>query len=234
MSQPLVSVIVPTYNSELYLAEAIASVEAQDHRPLEVIVVDGGSHDRTVEIARSFPSVRCLHEEQGGAAGARTAGLDVARGDFLTFLDADDVLLAHKLSAQVAFLSDNPAVGCVIVRGRPFLQEGTPAPSWLAREEAAGNAGAVYFISAMVRREVVQQVGGFDPAYRLTDDTDWLYRLRSADIQIAVLDRVLMLRRVHDANLSHQVTAMAAERMRVLKARIDRDRLTRAERHTAR
>jgi glycosyltransferase involved in cell wall biosynthesis len=225
VSESLASVIVPVYNGERYLAEALESIEAQDYRPLEVIVVDDGSDDSSLAIAGAFPSVRRLRQEHTGAAAARNRGLTAARGEFISFHDADDVMVPDKLSVQVGYLVEHPEVGCVLARATPFLEPGTPPPPWLAREMTGGDAGIVYFVSAVVRRAAAARVGGFNEAYRLCDDVDWLGRLRSAGVEIAVLDSVVARRRIHSSNLTHELQPMVSERMHVLKDRIDRARL---------
>jgi len=101
VSRPLVSVVIPVYNAEPFLREALDSVLAQDYEPFEVIVVDDGSTDGSGTIARSYPEVRYLRQENQGPAVARNAGIAAAQGEFLAFFDADDVMLPNKLSVQV-------------------------------------------------------------------------------------------------------------------------------------
>src|SRR5436853_749734 len=103
MTMPsLVSVIIPVYNCEQYLAEAIQSVLAQTHPTIELIVVDDGSTDNSAAVAKSFAVVRYVFQRQGGPGAARNRGISLARGSFLAFLDADDVWVAGKLTRQLA------------------------------------------------------------------------------------------------------------------------------------
>ena len=223
MIGPLVSVIVPVHNCERYLAEALSSVEAQDYRPIEVIVVDDGSDDASAEVAATFASVRCVRQEHRGAAAARSAGLAVARGAFVAFADADDVLLPDKLSVQIGHLLRHPDVGCVLALHRSVVEPGTTPPPVDAQSLATGQ-GKVSFMSAVVRREAVDRVGGFDATYPVSEDMEWLGRLRSADVELVVLDRVVALRRLHSANLSHDGRALLGQRMRLLRERVHRSR----------
>jgi glycosyltransferase involved in cell wall biosynthesis len=105
MPSPLVSVIIPAYNAERYLIEALDSVRAQGHRPLEVIMVDDGSTDGTAGVVAQYPDVRYVYQANRGPAAARNAGLRLAQGDLIAFLDADDVWSDDKLAVQLTLLS---------------------------------------------------------------------------------------------------------------------------------
>src|SRR5437667_12630279 len=112
---PLVSVVIPCYNGERYLAEAIESVLAQRYEPLEIIVVDDGSTDRSAEVARHFgDAVQYVCQPHAGAAAARNRGVGLATGDLIAFLDADDVWTEGRLARQVQVLEADPSVGMVM------------------------------------------------------------------------------------------------------------------------
>ena len=113
-SAPLVSVIVAVHNGERFLRPALESLFAQDHEPFEVVFVDDGSQDGSADIAREFPDLRYMYQENQGLAAARNAGLRLARGELVAYLDDDDLLPPHKLSRQVRYLVENPDVGCVL------------------------------------------------------------------------------------------------------------------------
>src|SRR5215217_1494790 len=98
---PLISVIIPCYNQAKYLGEAIESVLGQTYRNFEIIVVDDGSTDDTVEVAGSYGEVECVEQENRGLAEARNAGVRASKGEYLVFLDADDRLLARAFEAGV-------------------------------------------------------------------------------------------------------------------------------------
>lgn len=223
-THPLVSVIVPVYNGERFLAAALESIFAQDYEPFEVIVVDDGSEDRSAAIARSFERVRYIYQPDQGLASTRNAGIAVARGEFIAFLDADDVMMPNKLSVQVGYLLKHPEVGCVLCRQKILLEPGTALPAWLIRDPVFKDLGGVAPGSAVVRASVLGRAGGFDSAYRLAVGIEWLGRLRDAGIEIAVVPEILMCRRVHDANLTHQQGALRDEVLRGLKGKIDRKR----------
>ena len=109
------SVVMPAFDEEAFIAEAVASVLAQTYQCFELIVVDDGSDDRTAEIAASFRGVQVLRRESRvGATAAQNAGLAVARGEYWTIFDGDDVMPPQRLERQVAFLEEHPAVGIVL------------------------------------------------------------------------------------------------------------------------
>src|SRR3982074_3555445 len=103
VNTPLVSVIVPVYNGERFLAETLQSIINQQYRPLELIVIDDGSTDQTARIATSVSEVRYFYQRNQGVANARNAGLAAARGELIAFLDADDLWQPNKLSLQVEY-----------------------------------------------------------------------------------------------------------------------------------
>ena len=223
----LASIIVPVYNGERFVAEALDSIFAQDYRPIEVIVVDDGSSDRTPEIVRSIGEIRDLRHPNQGIAATRNAGIREAHGEFIAFLDADDVMLPDKLSVQIKYLSEHPAVGCVLCRHKIFLEPGTPMPAWLIPDRILGDPGGIAPLSAVVRRSSIERAGGFDPAYRVGEGMEWLGRLRAAGVTIAVVPEVLMLRRIHDSNLTHRNRELREALLRGLKGKIDRTRASR-------
>ena len=110
----LVSIIIPVYNCGRYLAQAIESVLAQTYRPIQVVVVDDGSTDSSIEVARQYSeSSSCYTQPHGGIAAARNKGVDLTQGEYLAFLDADDVWLEEKLARQVAALHRQPELDMV-------------------------------------------------------------------------------------------------------------------------
>jgi glycosyltransferase involved in cell wall biosynthesis len=113
---PSVSVIIPAYNAERFVLDAVHSVTAQDYPAIEVLLIDDGSRDRTVAIVeQSAPSVQVIRQPNAGAAAARNTGLRHATGEFICYLDADDGWFAGKLKAQVDYLSRHVNVGAVYV-----------------------------------------------------------------------------------------------------------------------
>ena len=219
----LASVVIPVFNGERYLAEAIGSVLEQTYEPVEVIVVDDGSTDGSAEIARSFDGVEVIVQPNAGPAQARNRGIAAARGEFLAFVDADDTVPPDKLELQVAHLRAHPEVGCVLGRQRIVLEPGVELPLWaylspeMARKHPdIAEHGQVPHMSMVVRSSLFEQVGVFDASYVHGEDADWLMRARER-APIATLNDVVLHRRIHGANLSNDLQALRAGTFRVLR-----------------
>jgi glycosyltransferase involved in cell wall biosynthesis len=228
VGRPLVSAILPAYNRERYLGAALTSILQQDYRPLEVIVVDDGSTDGTARVARSYPEVRYLYQPNQGAAAARNAGIAVSRGAFLAFLDSDDVWTPQKLSLQVGFLLENPQLGYCLGRMQILLEPGSPVTPQAKPEEITRTEIGALPSALVVRREIFDRVGGFDPRYRVGEDIDWFFRAKDTGIPFAILPEVLLHRRVHEASLTGQVESGSSPVARITKASLDRLRARRS------
>jgi glycosyltransferase involved in cell wall biosynthesis len=219
----LVSVVIPVYNRERYLADALESVLGQRFRPLEIVVVDDGSTDGSAAVAARFPHVRVLSGEHRGVAAARNLGLDAARGAYIAFVDSDDVWLPHKLELQMRYLHDHPDVQCVLGVYEDVLEEGIERPSWL--REAPDDGLAATLVSMLARSEVFDAVGHFDESYVTGEDTDWMARAHDSGVAMTVLPDVVFRRRVHADNLTAEHTDPRAL-LRLLRASVARKRGT--------
>lgn len=221
---PLVSVVIAVRNGERYLAAAIASVLAQEYRPLEIIVVDGRSDDRTAAIARSFASVRYVLQSSAGVANAYNLGIAMAAGELVAFLSHDDLWTPDKLRRQVAYLLEHPSVQCVTARVRFFLEPGCALPPGFRAELLEGDSVGHIMETLVVRRSLFGVVGTFDPALSTAEDVDWFARVKDAAIATAVVPEVLLQKRVHDANLSLNAPENDRNLLSVLKQSIARKR----------
>ena len=121
MNSPLLSGIIPAYNSAEYLLEGVGSILSQNYSPLEIIVVDDGSTDNTAEIIRSMPGVKYYHQENLGPAAARNLGIQKSNGSFIAFHDADDISLAGRLSLQMQLLLNYPYLDFCLCRLQNFI-----------------------------------------------------------------------------------------------------------------
>jgi glycosyltransferase involved in cell wall biosynthesis len=216
--RPLVSAIVPAFQAEAFLEEAIASILAQDYTPFEVVVCDDGSTDHTPEILAAHPELRTIRQANAGAASARNAAVAAASGELLAFFDADDRWPATRLTLQAGHLAAHPEVGCVLGR-----QEWIDPPPWLARDEVYGDLDGIPLLSAMVRRSVFEALGGFDESFTHSEDMDLLFRMRERGIRIDVLPDVVLYRRFHGANLTTSAPA-TSPLLRSLREKLERER----------
>lgn len=216
----LVSVVIPVYNGERYLAEAIESVFAQDYRPIEVIVVDDGSIDNTAEIARSYREVRYIYQINQGHGKAKNVGIAAARGEFIAFLDADDLWLPNKLSHQVGYLLNHSHIEYALCKMRMFLEPGTNSSAGLNKDHLSEETPAYIPSALLVRKSLIEKIGVFDSTYRHSNDSDWFFRANDAGIPMTVLPEVLMSRRIHSCNLTQEINAINSELLRVVRSSI--------------
>ena len=233
---PLVSVIMPVYNCAAFVREAIDSVLSQDYENLELIVVDDGSEDETTNIVRTYGSrVHLLSQENAGPAAARNRAIQRANGEYLAFLDGDDYWLPGKLSAQMAYLTQNAE--CYFVFGR-FVR-------WLEAEDGSFDtpeavlrtipsagidaefSGSIYtkllldnivhIITVVIHRSVYERVGGFDESLRTGEDYDFWLRV-SRSFSAHRLARDVALYRIHSTSTTTVPRAIKNEYKVLLRA----------------
>ena len=226
MGQPgLVSVIIPVYNCETYLAEAIDSVLAQTYAPVEIIVVDDGSTDGSAQVAARYaPRVRCLHQENSGIGAARNRGIEQASGNLLAFLDADDLWSPDKLARQVVALDLDPKLDMIFGLARQFRSPDLEAEVATAAT-ATETVMAGYVPGTMlIRRESFARVGLFATGWRVGEFVDWYARAMDLGLKSHMLQEVVLNRRLHDTNIGIVAPNARADYLRVLKASLDRRR----------
>lgn len=205
---PLVSVIIPLYNGERFLAEALDSVRAQDYGAVEVVVMDDGSTDSGPGIVRSR-GIEVLRHDRKGVAAARNAAVARSNGAILAFLDQDDLWLPSKLTRQADDLQAHP--GAVsFVRNRFFLEKGSSLPRWFGKPELLETDSDGYSPSCMaVTRETFGRVGPFDEGLTQAGDLDWIARARHLGLELRVVPELLALKRVHEENESAKPRTVA-------------------------
>jgi len=221
---PLVSVIIPVYNGARYLRAALESVFAQTYRGFEVIVVDDGSVDESGVIAQSFSQVRYMHQTNQGVAAARNHALDAARGEFFAFLDQDDLWTPDKLKLQVGYLLNHPGIGYTLTQQKFFLDPGATLPPWFRKELFDSVHTGWVLGTLVVRRTTFEQVGNFATGYSAANDSDWFFRAKAAEIPMAIIPELLLLKRIHEANDSGRAKEILSELLKVVRSSLDRQR----------
>ncbi len=208
-----VSVVIPVYNGAHYLQQAIASVIAQTHKPCEIIVVDDGSTDDSAAIAEQA-GVLCLRRSHEGAGLARNAGVERASGEFLAFLDADDMWTPDKTERQLAALCSSPT-NMVFGHVEQF-REDTAA---VYAPEAGCIPGAL-----LLRREEFLRVGLFSAEWKIGEFIDWYARATELGLQSTMIPDVVLKRRIHSTNLGVRERASSVDYTRVVRAALHRRR----------
>lgn len=218
MNAPCVSVIVPAYNCVAYIRDAVESVLAQDYPNLEVIVVDDGSTDGTADALTPLQHrITLLRQPNSGPAAARNRALAIAQGRYIAFLDADDLWLPGKLSAQMAYFAQHPDTSIVYGRWQRWHGDADGA-SESASPRGDDNNGTdidedasgwiytdmlldsmIHSITVVAHRRVFDAIGGFDESLRTGEDYD-LWLRATQRFRVAKLSRPLALYRIHAAS----------------------------------
>ena len=210
-SNPLVSFVIPTYNAASYIEQAVRSCLDQTYAPVEVVIVDDGSHDNTLDILETNfgadSRVRWMSQENSGPSAARNRGIAEATGEFIHFLDADEYILPQKVEQSLDLFHEHPDAGVVYGHGIPVEADGLtvipmnypPLPSgdvfceWLIGTMSGGTYGVVS--SFMVRRAALDRVGGFNESMRWAEDWELWLRLAVHYHFIALSEKLVYYRR---------------------------------------
>lgn len=225
-SQSLISVIIPTFNRVQYLEDAIASVLNQDYTPVELIVVDDGSTDATPSVVRGMGgNIRYVYQDNMGIAGARNTGVSLATGAFLAFLDSDDVWMPGKLTRQMAVFAARPETDVVYGHAEQFFSPEIEPEFRQRLKTGEGILPAPLPTSMLIRRAAFDHVGPFDPQYPVGTEIGWQARLQECDLTVTMMPDVVYRRRLHRSNFSLTHADASGDRLRALKAIIDRRRL---------
>lgn len=213
MKWPLVSILVPCFNHELYIEECLLSILQQDYENFELIVVNDGSTDASaqkIEALRQVHGFQFHQQVNKGVSAALNNALSHARGEFIITHDSDDVMLAGRIRRQVSYMQEHPEVGLLGAKviyinsdGTP-LKHKTPARATVQRwtfDQLLADAYAVGAPVAMYRREAIDKVGGYDPSIKV-QDFQMTLRIAQAGYEVDILpDRVTLYRR-HETNIS--------------------------------
>lgn len=218
-----VSVIIPVYNGEKYLAEALHSVLSQEVGYHEVIVVDDGSTDQSLAVADRFvPLVRILKQENRGAAAARNTGIEASGGSYITFLDADDLWMPQHTTLLMQALEEHPEYDIAAGSVEQFISPDCQDTAHL-RQELKVMPG--YHVGCMVmRRTTFDRVGWFDEKLNLAETIDWFARAGETGVKILHLKHIVYKRRIHNRNQGLTKKAHLSDITTVLRDKLHRER----------
>jgi glycosyltransferase involved in cell wall biosynthesis len=224
----IVSVIIPAFNSEDCVADAIESALTQGPIVREVIVVDDGSTDSTAEVVRRFSEVVLLQQMNAGPAAARNAAIGVSTGEFIAPLDHDDLFTEGRLEIMVDALEKDPDALFVVGKQQLVVEPGGPLPFWLNStdpselERFSGEHGTGLLV---MRRKAFDIVGLFDETMTVGgEDIDWVFRCRELGFASVMIDNVVTVRRMHGGNLTMDETKMQKAMFTILQRRAQRRR----------
>ncbi len=229
---PKVSAIVPVYNGERYLRQAVESALTQNYPNVEVIVVDDGSTDESGEIAnqlaKEFPQqVRTVHQANSGLVGARNTAIAHATGELLALLDSDDIWLPNHISESVAVFEKERAVGLVhaniiLINGDGDVLNAPTNRRWSTNQQEAWQQiflrnEHVSCATAVFRRSVIDRVGAFDSDFNRLGCEDRDMWLRISEVSnVHYIDAVHAKYRIHESNMSKSIDKMHQARMKLI------------------
>jgi glycosyltransferase involved in cell wall biosynthesis len=218
---PRVSVVIPTYNSAAMVEEAIESVLAQTYRDFEIVVIDDGSTDNTEHVVKRFAGrIHYFKQKNEGVSAARNAGIKKSRGQYIAFLDSDDLWLPEKLAEEIPLLDADPQLGLVycdwaVVSGDALLQasylKGLGASSGYVFDDLI-QSGFILTSGVVVRRACLDNVGDFDKSLAIAQDYDLWLRV-SYQWRVQLVDKCLFTKRSWDGSLSSDLIKTALERI---------------------
>lgn len=187
---PKISVIIPAYNAEAHIENAIKSILDQEYKNIEIIVIDDGSTDSTAQICKKF-DITLVQQENKGISAARNAGLKEVTGNLIAFLDADDLWYKYKLGDQVKLIESNQSPSFVL--GLSIAIDNNKSP--ITDPHFVLSLGTV-----LVKKEVFNQVGNFDEQLEFGEDIDWFLRVMEAEFNCLVSPKPVLKFRRHENN----------------------------------
>jgi glycosyltransferase involved in cell wall biosynthesis len=224
---PKISVIIATYQRANYLKFALESIFNQSYRDYEVIVVDDGSTDDTKAVVSSFDRCCYYYQENRGVSVAKNRGVDLSSGEYISFLDSDDMWDSEKLQKQLDVFTNSPEVELVFTHGKQFISKEiseTDKGKLYCPEESMP---APISSTLLALKSVFQQVGGFDENLSVGIDVDWYLRAKALNCKIEMIPETLFYRRIHKTNSGFLNKNKKQQHVQVVKAHLERLRKTR-------
>ena len=232
VNEPLISCAIPVFNCERYLAEALDSILAQTYRALEIIVADDGSTDGTAQVVASYGDrIRYLWQSNAGPAAAQNLALAAVQGQFVAFLDADDLWHPEKLARQMARFRARPELDLCVAHIQNFwVPELAEEAERLRDHRIAQPLPGYTSVTLLAKRCLFEAVGPFDSRLQHGSGLDWFLRAAEHGAVMELLPDVLVYRRLHEANRSRHLADNSRDaHVRILKASLDRRRRLRGD-----
>ncbi|MFA5321744.1 MAG: glycosyltransferase family A protein [Smithella sp.] len=227
MNNKLISVIIPVFNAEQYVAEAINSVLSQTYKNIELICVNDKSTDSSLSILESFGNkiIFINNEDNCGTAESRNKGVRLARGEFLAFIDNDDIWESHKLEVQMNQFNNNPDLDVSISYMQcfisPELSEEVKNLRYCPPDPIPGYIPS----TILVKRASVEKAGYFESQWKNGESVAWLFKAKEAGLNFGIVDDVLVQRRIHETNKGVLDSSTSkSEYFRIIKESLDRRR----------
>ncbi len=215
-----ISVVIPAYNAEKYISSAINSVLIQNIPSIEIIVVDDGSTDKTGEIVAKYGErIRYVYQNNAGPAKARNTGIKISNGQFISFLDADDIWPKNKIAVQQLYFDKHPKIdilfGLVEYIDKNGRNMDTPAGKQIIN---------LVLGCGLYKKLVFEKVGYFDESLQLGEDLDWFLRSKEKGINLDIIEETTLYYRRHDNNITNNIALNRIAILRVLRKSLNRRR----------
>ena len=217
---------MPVFNTEKYVKEALDSIFSQTYKNFEVICIDDGSTDNSLSILESFgDKIIFIKSINCGASESRNKGLRVAKGEYIAFLDADDLWVNNKLELQIKKLEENPDLDILFTNMQcfisPELSEEVKKLRYCPPEIMAGYIPS----SVILSKSLFEKVGYFDSRFKNGQFVDWLERAKYMGLKVGLIPEFLLLRRIHETNIGVRERADSnKDYLRIIKESLERKR----------
>lgn len=225
-NKPKITVVIPVYNGERFLDQAIRSVLAQTYSVAEIIVVDDGSTDSSAQITKRLggSQVRYVYQTNSGAASARNNGINLAQGPFLAFLDADDIWFPNKLELQMVAFEGNLELDMVFGHITQFRDPELNIDSKTTDVKNEKPVPGYSVCSMLIKQESFHRVGPFSIQWRVGEFIDWYTKALELGLNSILIPETVGKRRIHLSNMGINERKSRADYVRIMKAALDRRR----------
>ena len=223
---PLVSIILPVYNTEKYVAASVQSILDQTYKNLEILCINDGSTDGSLGILKNFGEKIILIDcaQNAGIAAARNAGLKIAKGDFIALMDADDLWEPEKIETQLKQFQENPSLDISFSYMKCFISPDLPDDVKAIRHCPAEPMPGQVSATALIKTDSFWKVGLFDPKWRVGEFIDWMAKANELGLVHATLSDAFLLRRIHETNTGITERPARTDYLKIVKAALDRKR----------
>ena len=197
----LVSVVIPVYNGARYLGEAIDSALAQTYRNFEIIVINDGPTDGSEEVAKGYgDKIRYTVRENGGISAARNTGIAMAKGNYFALLDSDDIWEKNKLKLQIQAFESDSSLDVVYGLVKQFVSPEIEQKNTKNADKIGVLMQGCITSAIIIKRASFFRVGSFETAYKVAEFVDWFIRAKDMGLRFNMVNELVALRRIHDAN----------------------------------
>lgn len=227
MNHNLVSVIIPVFNAEKYVREAVESVLSQTYKDIELICINDGSTDHSLSVLESFGKKIILinNKNNCGTAESRNKGIRTAGGAYLAFIDNDDVWENNKLEVQLNYFRNNPALDVLFSYMQCFISPDISEEIKKIRYCPPDPIEGYIPSTAVIKRAAFERAGYFESKWKNGESVAWMFKAKDAGLNFGIVDDILVKRRIHETNKSAlDLATSKSEYLKIVKESLDRRR----------